>query len=98
MTLEERLGDILDPYVPDDQKVIMTNLIKATVLHFVPPPVDIGEKYETKGDEGVWVNMNGTKENDEKMLDFILQYGKDCGYNSYWQELYHQLKLQNTVV
>lgn len=98
MTLNDRLGDILDPYVPDEQKVVLTNLIKAAIVHHLPPPVDIDSKYETDALTGLNVMFNGDKRHDEKMLEMVLSYGQDCGYNFYWRDARESLKLDNTVV
>lgn len=95
--INQTLDDILDPYVPDEDKIIVRNLIKAAFLHHLPEPVDVYEKYETEED-GVWIGMTGDPRKDVHQLEFIQEFGQDCGYNAYRRDLRQALRLDNTVI
>jgi hypothetical protein len=98
MTLTERLEDILDPYVADEDKRVVSNLIKAAVLHHMPEPIDIESKYEADPVDGVWISLPKNEKAEADLLDYLFQFGQDVGYNGYYLETRDYLKLDNTVV
>lgn len=73
---------------------ITTDTIIKHIIHFMPPAIDVKNKYETSEQDGIYVTV-GTEHDmtyNSDQLTFLASFADDKGYNRYRTQLLEQLK------
>lgn len=59
----------------------VTRDIMSAVKEELPPLIDLEEKWELKGDEGIHVNLIGRYNQDDRQIKYLSRFSTDQGYN-----------------
>jgi hypothetical protein len=72
---------------PDQNRALYTNLIAdrifATLLAYLPDPVDVAHKYELHPTKGLHIRVTDDDAHNDMMLEYLAQFSRDNGYNEY---------------